>query len=264
MQNRMQIVIVDDEPLARSQLARLCGKYPDLDIVAQAESGAAAIQAIRAHRPDLVFLDIELQDMSGFDVLRSFGADEEPQAIMVTAYPEHALMAFENNAIDYLTKPVDIRRFGTAIERARRRCATVPASGVREGIVSELRASPVGAPPRQLVGEKANRLYFIDTTTIEYLESDGNYVTIHVDTDHYITRNTLKRLAGALAPLGFVRIERSILLNLRRIAFVERHGDGCYAFTLRGGRRLISSATYRKGILDEIRLGQLAGLRESE
>ena len=264
----MRIMIVDDEPLARSRLAWLCQQESDLDVVAQAESGTAAIDAIRALHPDVVLLDVELRDMTGFDVLHSLDAQEEPLAIMVTAHPEHAVKAFDDEAVDFLTKPVDVQRFGAAIDRARQRHARSAVASLREEIVAEVRASlgergQTDSAPHQLVGERARRLYFIETQSVDFIESDGNYVTIHVGEDHYIARNSVKYLAIGLAALGFIRIERSLLVNLRRVAFAERLGNGAFAFTLRSGRRLVSSRTYRRGILNEIRFGQLSSLQET-
>jgi DNA-binding LytR/AlgR family response regulator len=115
--------------------------------------------------------------------------------------------------------------------------------------------------PHQLTGERAQRLYFIEPEAIDYIESEANYVALHVGDEHYLARNTVKHLAGVLAPLGFVRIERSLLVNLRKVAFAERLDRGAFAFTLRTGRRLVSSGTYRQGILEEIRRGRFAGRR---
>jgi len=120
------------------------------------------------------------------------------------------------------------------------------------------RAGPVAGSLRQITGEKSRHLYFIEVETIDYLESDANYVTLHVGNDHYLARNTLKYLASALSSLGFVRIERSIVLNLRRVAFAERLDRGAFVFTMRNGQRLISSSTYRRGIVEEIRRGQFS------
>ncbi len=256
-QGALRVLIVDDEPLARARLARLCESRTDVDVVAQAESGAGAIVAIRTHRPDVVLLDVELRDMSGFDVLRSFTTREQPRAIMITAHAEHALAAFESDAIDYLTKPVDADRFGHAIDRARARCATTPPH-LQRGFAAEVCAALSGmmnqsSAPLRLAAERAHRLYFIETTDIEYMECDGNYVSIHTGQDQYITRSTLQRLTEMLKPVGFVRIERSLLVNLRSVAFAERIGKGCYAFTLRSGKRLVSTSPYRKAILGQIR-----------
>jgi two-component system LytT family response regulator len=261
----MRIVIVDDEPLARSRLVQLCQHRNGLRIVAEAESGAAAIDAINEHHPDIVLLDVELQDMTGFDVLRAFPDRDGPLAIMVTAHPEHAMRAFDTDAVHYLAKPVDPLRLDSAIVRARSRLA-------RRSPPSE--SSPIqfggGCGPQpvsrerslyQLTGERAHRLYFIEVESIDYIESEANYVALHVGDEQYLARNTVKHLAGVLAPFGFVRIERSLLINLRKVAFAERLDRGAFAFTLRTGRRLVSSGTYRQGILDEIRRGQLAARR---
>ncbi len=237
----MRIVIADDEPLARSLLVSLCQQHQGLEIVAEAGSGAEAIKAIRAHQPDVVLLDVELQDMSGFDVLNSVEGGDEPLAIMVTGHTQHALRAFESDVVHFLAKPIDGARLGDAFLRARDRLS--------RGRL--LAAAP--APPRQIAAERSQRLYFLEPESIDYIESEANYVALHVGEERYLARNTLKHLADVLAPLGFVRIERSLLLNLRRVAFAERLGRGAFAFVLRTGQRLVSSVNYRKGILDEIR-----------
>ncbi len=252
----MRVLIVDDEPMARLRLLRLCEQRGDLDVIGQAESGAAAIDAIRAQRPDLVLLDVELQDMTGFDVLRASHGQFEPIVIMVTCHPDQALQAFEFAAVDYLTKPVDVGRLGHAIERAQRRLrpATEP---ILEDVVAQLRMSVpnMGPSARTLVGENSRRLYILETATIDYVEADGNYVLMHVGKDRYISRNTMENLESMLAPLGFVRIERSLLVNLRRVAYVERIGHGEFAFTMRTGVRLISSRSHRRAIVQELRGG---------
>lgn len=253
----MRTLIVDDEPLACARLTRMCRQRPELQVVAEAGSGAAAIAAIRAHHPDLVLLDVELQDMTGFDVLRALDIDQDPVAIMVTAHPEYALQAFATEAVDFLTKPVDAERFASAIARARRRVSLSeraqpplhrPAASVPAPI-----GERVATPQSRLVGERAHRLYFLEIPTVDYIESDGNYVIIHSGEDRYISRNTLKHLGTALAPAGFLRIEKSLLINVRRIAYAERIGQGEFAFIMRGGQRLVSSRSYRRAIIEEIR-----------
>jgi two-component system LytT family response regulator len=255
----MRTLIVDDEPLACARLSRMCRQRPELQVVAEASSGAAAIAAIRAHHPDLVLLDVELQDMTGFDVLRALDIDQDPIAIMVTAHPEYALQAFASEAVDFLTKPVDAERFASAIARARRRVTPslpAPASGGGfGGGRTALTGERLAAPQARLVGERAHRLYFLEVANVDYIESDGNYVIIHCGDERYISRNTLKHLSAALAPLGFLRIEKSLLINVRRIAFAERIGQGEFAFTMRGNQRLVSSRSYRRAIIEEIRRG---------
>jgi two-component system, LytTR family, response regulator len=257
----MRVVIADDEPLARSRLARLCAQYGDLDVAAEAASGMEAIQAIQTCHPDLVLLDVELQDMSGFDVLAAIeGA--APATIMVTAHREHALQAFDVEAVDFLTKPVDESRFEAAIDRARHRHPQTLAADWSEQMTAAVRAALEGqtntsGPRTRLLAEKSRRLYFIEPAVIECIEADGNYVVVHTDTERYIARGTLKHLSATLAPLGFLRIERSLLINLSRVAFIEKLGGGCYAFTLRGGQRLVSGVAYRNEIQKEIRRAQL-------
>ena len=239
----MRVVIVDDEPLARSRLVSLCEQQGDLEIVAEAGSGAAAIEAIRAYQPDVVLLDVELQDMTGFDVLKSVEGGDEPLAIMVTGHTQHVMRAFDSDVVHFLTKPVDRQRLGDAIVRARNRLSQDRPSA----------PALAAAPPRQIAAERAHRLYFLEPESIDYIESEANYVALHIGEERYLARNTLKHLTDVLAPLGFVRIERSLLLNLRRVAFAERLERGSFAFILRSGHRLVSSITYRKGILNEMR-----------
>jgi two-component system LytT family response regulator len=257
----MRVVIADDEPLARGRLAQLCRERSDLQVVAEAASGSETIRAIQTHHPDLVLLDVELQDMTGFDVLAALDGNA-PITILVTAHCESAVQAFEVEALDFLTKPVDECRFEAAICRARHRHPQTLAADWCERMTAALRTAvdrPTRMPaaPTQILLEKAQRLHFIDTATIECIESDGNYVIVHTDAERYLARSSLKQLAVTLAPLGFLRIERSTLINLRRVAFVEKD-DNCYAFTLRSGRRLVSGVTYRKRIRREIRHAQLA------
>lgn len=252
----MRVLIVDDEPLARSNLARLCEEEPDLDVVGEAESGARAIAAINAERPELVLLDIELADMSGFDVLDAVRTGDEPLAIMVTGHAEHALRAFDAEALDYLTKPINEARFSCAIARARCRQPRAVASAVHEAVASEVRSALFDATkvaPRRLVAEKSRRFHFIDVDEVDYIEADGNYVAIHAHGVRYLARNTIRQASDALAPAGFVRIERSLLVNFRRVAYAERLGRGMFELTLRNGERLKSSVTYRGAILGRMR-----------
>jgi two-component system LytT family response regulator len=251
----MRTMIVDDEPLARSALRRLCAEQPGLTIIAEADSGAAAIEAALAHRPQLLLLDVDLQDMSGFEVLRSLAKQDELAAILITAHSQYAIHACEHESVDYLTKPVDPVRFGCAIDRVRQRL-TSPSAALAQEVARQVRAaltefSP--SPHARLVGERGQRFYFLDVATIDYIVADGNYVIIHCAGERYISRNTVKHLSTTLQLHGFVRIERSLLLNLQRVAFVERLGQGEFCFVLRNGERLRSGRTHRKVIVQELR-----------
>jgi two-component system LytT family response regulator len=252
----MRAVIVDDDVHARSRLLHLCGRVADISVVAQAECGAAGIEAIQSCRPELLLLDIELRDMSGFDVLRSRDVCKDILVIMVTAHAEHALDAFEHEVVDYLTKPVEEQRFFDAIERARRRRSASAGWEDTEGVQGAQWTGAIATREPRILAEKAQRLYFIEATTVEYIECDGNYVMIHTGSDTYISRNTLKCMAQALAPLGFMRIDRSLLINLRRVIFAERlRQRGEIEFMLHSGARLVSGGGYRKVIVQALRQG---------
>jgi two-component system LytT family response regulator len=230
----MRVVIVDDEPLARSILGRLCRASDDIEVVAEADSGAAAMQTIRRDHPDVVLLDIELPDMSGFELVRSLRGDDAPLAIMVSAHPQHALTAFDAAAFDYLTKPVNPERFNEAMRRARCRCEPSVTGAVRSSLQTAWRTTAGSRPadrPRVLVGERERRLYLLDPEKIDYIESYGNYVRIWAGSESYLSRDRIKRLAVLLAAAGFVRIERSRLVNLRAISYIERLGRGMFSFT---------------------------------
>jgi two-component system, LytTR family, response regulator len=248
----MRVVIVDDEPLARSILGRLCRASDDVEVVAEADSGAAAMQTIRRDHPDVVLLDIELPDMSGFELLRSLRGDDAPLAIMVSAHPQHALTAYDAAAFDYLTKPVNPERFNEAMRRARSRCEPSVTGAVRSSLQTAWRTSARSGPadrPHVLLGERERRLYLLDPEKVDYIESYGNYVRIWSGSESYISRDRVKRLAVRLAPAGFVRIERSRLVNLRAISYIERLGHGMFSFTLSSGTCFESTPTYRTEIL---------------
>ena len=245
----MRTLIVDHEPCVRATLRNLCESDDSIDEVSEAESGVTAIKMIRARRPDLLLLDVELSDMTGFDVLRSLNDARRPPVIMITAHEQHAVEAFRIGAIDYLTKPVNADRFATAIKRVheRRKSTLVGAQDPESANVqcliaanSQRRSSPV-----RLIGENSHRLYFLAVDEVDYIESCGNYVLIHVGTQKYIRRDTLKRLAVELRDAEFEWIGRSTLVNLARVAFAERLDHGALAFTLKSGARLISRARVR-------------------
>jgi two-component system LytT family response regulator len=240
----MRVLIVDNEALARSALRHLCESDDDIEIIGEADSGHAAISAADRDCPDLLLLDIGLPDMSGFEVLRTMRGESAPFAIVVTAHIEHAIAAFDAGVIDYLVKPVSASRFARSIERARARLEKLPSLG----------NGGAGLRSACLVGERDQRLYPLDPRAIDYIESDGNYVTFRTANADYLSRDSIKRLAAILAGIGFVRIERSLLLNLRSIKYVESDGHGHYAFTLTSGTVLLSSATYREAILEVIPL----------
>jgi len=242
----LRLLIVDEEPAARCALAQLCHQTTDLQIVGEVGSGGAAIDAVEDLAPDVMLVDVALPDMSGFDVLRLAGTSVRPLGITTSHQSEYAERAIAEGAVDHLVKPVSADRFEHAIGRVRQRCS------IREAAERQLTGQMLrllGRPPKLLVGERQHRLYPLDIEKIDYIEADGNYVTIRVGNEEYISRDSIKRLATDLADFGFVRIDRSILLNIRAIHFAVPVGHGTLAFTLSSGACLHSSKTYRETIV---------------
>jgi two-component system LytT family response regulator len=240
----MNLLIVDDEPAARAELLKLCENARNTRVVGQAATGARAIEAVEALRPDLTLLDTDLPDMSGFEVLRALRRSYRQRTILVTASANDAPDVFAAGALDFLVKPVSEAAFTASIMRARQRPSDT-AGGPR---TIGPRAEPAGRP-LLLVGEREHRLYPLDPLDIDYIEAEGNYVTYYLASVPYIARDSIKRLDPVLAPVGFMRIERSLLLNVRAIAYAQPLGHGSFEFTLTAGARLRSSSAYRDTIL---------------
>ena len=254
----MKLLIVDDQVRSRDSLIRLCERSDDVQVVGEAACGMAAIDAAGTLNPDIMLLDVELPDMSGFELLRAVGAETRPLGIMVSSCPDHAVRAFAEGAIDYFVTPVTAERFDRAMARARHRFdLTLPGDcGMTSKTSDPGRAGPVS--PRFLVGERQRRLYPLDPKLIDYIEADGNYVTLRAGKVEYLSRDSIKRLAMLLAEIGFIRIERSLLVNAAAVSYAEVAGHGTFALTLSSGVCLHSSAAYRDSILRIIPLPGLS------
>jgi two-component system LytT family response regulator len=254
----LKILIVDDQADRRDSLIRLCRRSDDIQVVGEAACGRSAIDAAASLDPDVMLLDVDLPDMSGFELLRAVGADSGPLGIMVSTCTDHAIRAFAEGAIDYLVLPVAADRFDQAIARARHRInPALPAFGLFYSMSPELRRRAQGAP-RFLVGERQRRLYPLDPKSVDYIEADGNYVTLRAGKAEYLSRDSIKRLSMQLADLGFIRIERSLLVNSAAVLYAETAGHGTFALTLGSGVCLHSSAAYRDSILRIIPLPALS------
>lgn len=238
-----RVVIVDDEPLARERIRTLLAVHPDVQLVAECGDGEEAIRVLLAERPDLVFLDVRMPELDGFEVLEALPAGERPAVIFVTAYDEHAVRAFEVNAVDYLLKPVEPKRFEAALARAQQRR---PAAGGQEAgleaVLAELRRSR--AWPGRLVVRDGSRVTFVRTEEIDWIDAAGNYARLHVGKAMHLLREPLKVLEGRLDPEKFLRVHRSAIVNLERIVSVEPYFHGEYTLTLRDGTKLTSSRTH--------------------
>jgi two-component system LytT family response regulator len=254
----VKVLIVDDQAPARDSLIVLCGRSDDIEVVGEAACGMAAIDAAGKLNPDIMFLNVELSDMSGFELLRTMRAGIHPLGIMVSPCPDHAIRAFTEGAIDYLVTPVTAERFDLAMARVRHRCNYAsPSYGPLISKSLDL-GHHAPASPRFLVGERQRRLYPLDPMSIDYIEADGNYVTLCVGNVEYLSRDSIKRLSTQLAELGFIRIERSLLVNAAAVSYAEVAGHGTFALTLNSGVCLHSSAAYRDSILRIIPLPPLS------
>jgi two-component system LytT family response regulator len=254
----VKILIVDDQADTRDGLIRLCKRNDDIEVVVEADCGSAAIDAAGTLNPDILLLDVELPDMSGFELLRAMGAGIHPLGIMVSPGADHAIRAFAEGAIDYLVTPVTAERFDLAMVRARHRFNRALAGDDRFTLKSSERGRTGPGSPRFLVGERQRRLYPLDPKSIDYIEADGNYVTLRAGKVEYLSRDSIKRLSIQLAVLGFIRIERSLLVNAAAVSYAEVAGHGTFALTLSSGVCLHSSAAYRDSILRIIPLPTLS------
>jgi len=240
----VRTLIVNGESGMRAQLHRLCANRPDLKVIAEAASGLQAIDALEQRAADLLLVDSRLPDMSGFELLRTVTPRIAPPTIMVTSARDDAARQPPGMNVRYLFKPVEPPLFNAAVDQS---------------ITS--RASDVDAHwPPQIIGERSSRIYFLDVHDVEYVSATGNYVTTHLGGEQFLTRATLRSMADLLSPLGFVQIARSVLINLRQVAHVERRDRGQYCFVTRRGDRLVSSRE-RGSDLRALLLGATSPLR---
>lgn len=242
-------LIVDDEPLAREGLRLLLSDDPDIAGIAEAKDGRQAVAAIRDTQPDLVFLDVQMPEMDGFSVVRDIGVEQMPAVIFVTAHDEYAIQAFEINAIDYLLKPVTGRRFREALRRAKQRLEHQPAHEDSRQILSLLET--IASPRRQisrLAVRSAGKTVFVDVEDIEWVKAAENYVELHTGSKVHLLHVTLNTLEKSLDPELFMRIHRSLIVNVTRIKELQPAFHGEYVITLQNGTQLQSGRVYHERV----------------
>lgn len=261
MSTNVRAVIVEDEPVAMERLRRLLGEEDDLEIVGEAATGAEALRRLRAEDPDVVFLDIRLPDMNAFEVVREMGSEKMPLVVFVTAHEEHAVHAFEVNAVDYVLKPFDADRLSSAMHDVRVRLHLESAAqrarrldsllGLMEEEGFGLRTGP-GSEDRLIVKSRG-KIRFVDVDDVDWIEAAGNYVRLHLsDGETELVRETMTRLEGRLDPDQFVRIHRSSIVNLGRVEEIRHWSSGEYVVELEDGTELKLTRTYRERILDRV------------
>ena len=235
----IRVLIVDDEPLARERIRALLAEEAEIEVVGEGANGAEAVAAIKALRPDLLFLDVQMPGMDGFEVLRQFRAEQLPVTIFVTAYDQHALKAFEVHALDYLLKPFKQSRFRQAIQHAREALANRNAGSVSRNLMDLLgRTKPEREYVSRIPIKNADRTVFLKTGLIDYAEAAGNYVVLHTGKDSHVVRETLTALEEKLPPKRFVRINRSTLVNVEQIKEIQPLFKGEHVVLLQNGKQL--------------------------
>jgi two-component system LytT family response regulator len=246
----IRAAIVDDEPLARRRIRNLLRAASDIEVVAECANGKDAIESLEESPPDLLFLDIQMPEVDGFDVLQAIGVDRVPVVIFVTAYDQFALRAFEAHALDYLLKPFDDERFETALERARERIRQQQGRDLDrrlQALLENVRGER--GYLRRLVVPSGHRNVFVRTEQIDWIEAERNYVRLHVGGKAYLMRENVSHIASVLDPEKFSRIHRSTIVNIDRIQAVESLFHGDYQVVLQDGTKLTSGRSYRRNLL---------------
>lgn len=242
----IRVLIVDDEPIARRGIRQQLRGEADLEVIGECGDGAAAIEAITGLAPDLIFLDIQMPEVGGFDVVEAIGIARMPAVVFVTAYDEHALRAFDVHAVDYVLKPIDRHRFRTAVERARRRLAHAPGQLDRRiaAVLGEL-GRPAHDYAKRLAIKGDGRVILVDVDEVDRLEAAGNYVEVHSGARHHLVRETMASLEARLDPARFVRVSRSSIVNADRVRELQPMFNGDFVVVLRDGTKVAGSRRYR-------------------
>jgi two-component system, LytTR family, response regulator len=237
-------LIVDDEPLAREGLRALLARDPEIAAIREARDGREAVLAIRESNPDLVLLDVQMPEMDGFAVVRTIGVEHMPEVVFVTAHDQYAIRAFEINALDYLLKPVVEERFVKALARAKNRICSKGAPGPGQQITGLLETIASPAHLKRVAVRSAGQISFVNVADIDWVRAAENYVELHTGSTGHLLHVTMSALERSLDPQMFVRIHRSIIVNLDRIRTLQAGEHGEYLVTLRDGTRLQSGRAY--------------------
>jgi two-component system LytT family response regulator len=243
----MNVLIVDDEPLAREGMSQLLRDEPAVTGIVEARNGAEAVEAIRERRPDLVMLDVQMPELDGLGVVRAVGAEQMPPVIFVTAHDRYAIQAFEVNAIDYLLKPVTRERCSQALARVRERLSIQ--GGDNRHVMSLLQQ--LAAPPQYLARvalRAAGRISFVNVEDVVYVQAAENYVQLHLKSARHLLHVPIATFERSLDPRMFLRIHRSLIVNVKYIHELETGAHGEFVVALHGGTRLQASRSYHEKI----------------
>jgi two-component system LytT family response regulator len=241
-------MIVDDEKLARDLLREYLENFPDIQLVAEADQGTDAVEKIDKLKPDIVFLDVQMPGMTGFDVLEDI--EHEPYVIFTTAYDQYAIKAFEKNAVDYLLKPLDEERFRTSINRALKR-KSLEHSTI-EDLLQSLRSERKGPFDSHIFVQKSEKLFNLPVEEIVYLEASGDYTIITTKADQFVSSSGIGKLEEILNPEVFIRVHRSTIVNVNNLKEIERHFNGGMVVKMQNGKSFPVSRTYAKLIRKKV------------
>jgi two-component system LytT family response regulator len=252
---RLRVLVVDDEAPARQRLVDLLKKDPQVGSVLEAANGKAAVELIRREALDLVFLDVQMPELDGLQVIETVGAETMPITVFVTAYDKHAIRAFEANALDYLLKPFSDERWENALARAKTRHNELSVREFGRSVLRMLSArSQAGRYLDRLVVKSSGTTRFVRVADIDWIEGAGVYVNLHVAGKELLYRAALNELAARLDPMRFVRVHRSSIVNIDSILELQSISHGEFEIILKDGHRSRVSRTYRVQL--EKRLGQ--------
>jgi len=242
-----KVLIVDDEPLARDRIREMLKGDREVQIIGEARNGREAIEAMTAHAPDIVFLDVQMPDMDGFNVLNSLRAKRMPLIIFVTAYDQHAVRAFDVHAIDYLMKPFDRKRFAKALDHAKDQMKRPPDEADTRAVKRLLEDLNVGVRYLERFAIKTGeKVLFVRAEEVDSIEADGNYVRLNVDDCSYMLRETINSIESQIDPRTFVRIHRSTIVNMNRVRELQAWARGEYRIVLHSGACHTLSRGYRQ------------------
>jgi two-component system LytT family response regulator len=243
---QIDVVIADEEAVVRDQLRLLLAEETGVEIVAECSNALQTIAAVKTHQPDLLLLDIEMQDADGFAAMNRIAQEDMPIVILTSVSHQHAMRAFEARALDFLLKPIDERRLHAAIERTRAELLKAHDRKLTHRILDLLaEAKTVPQTERRLVIKTAGRVVFVDTNEIAWVEAAGNYVEVNASSGRYLLREGIGSVSKRLDPNEFVRIHRSIIVNVRNIKELQPCNRGEYVVVLRDGKQLSCSRGYR-------------------
>jgi len=244
---KVRTLIIDDEPLAREGVRMMLEDDPDISIIGECADGRQAVSEIRVQTPDLVFLDVQMPEMTGFDVLAEVGVELIPAVIFVTAYDKYALEAFEVHALDYLLKPFTRQRFVKALERAKASLRHTSSENISHRLAALLQDLKPGEKYlERVVIKEAGRLSFLSVEELDWVEAADTYVRLHVGGKSHLIRGTMGGLESRLDPTKFLRVHRSTIINVKRIKELHPLFHGEYVITLLDGTQLNSGRSYRE------------------